>query len=89
MSDPEGIAGFELGWRINDAMRLAGGTTAFPSLDRLSEYRIISSIDWIIDIDWASGMALKLGAAHEFESRTDPGISGHDLSVYGTLVISF
>jgi hypothetical protein len=87
--DPEGIAGFELGWRINDVMRIAGGTTAFPSLDRLSEYRIISSIDWIIDIDWASGMALKLGAAHEFESRTDPGISGHDLSVYGTLVISF
>lgn len=87
--DPEGIAGFEFGWRINESMHLEGGATAFPSLDRINEYRLISSVDWIIDLDWASGVALKIGAAHEFESRTDPGISKHDLSVYGTLMISF
>jgi len=87
--DPEGIAGFELGWRINDSMRLEGGATAFPSLVSMHEFRVISSVDWIIDIDWASGMALKLGAAHEYESETDPGVSKHDLSVYGTLLISF
>lgn len=87
--DPEGIAGFEFGWRMNAAMRVEGGATAFPSLERLSEYRLVSSMDWIIDLDWASGVALKIGAAHEYESRTDPGISNHDLSVYGTLMISF
>jgi hypothetical protein len=87
--DPEGIAGFDLGWRMNQFMRLEGGSTYFPTLNRLDDYRIVSNIDWIIDIDWLSGTSIKIGASHEYNAKVDPGISRHDLSIYGTLMINF
>lgn len=89
MFEPEGIFGFEMFWNINEWMRFEAGSTAFPTLDHLEDYRVVSNADWIIDINRLEGISLKLGAAHEFQSETSPGVSSHDLTAYATLVISF
>ncbi|TVQ50720.1 MAG: DUF481 domain-containing protein [Phycisphaerales bacterium] len=87
--EPEGIFGMDFRWNINSQQRLELASTYFPTLDNLDDYRVVSSIDWTIDLDWFDGLSFRAGAAHEFESQVDPGVRQHDLSVYGTILLNF
>ncbi|MCG2634525.1 MAG: DUF481 domain-containing protein [Gammaproteobacteria bacterium] len=69
--EPEGLLGLESRWQINPTQRLEFDTTAYPRLDDLGEFRNISTLDWLIEIDQNNGLRLKLGIKNEYES--DPG----------------
>ena len=86
---PEGVLGANLSWTISPRQRMNANSTFFPDLDQNSEYRVVSNVDWSIDLDHMDGISLKLGVAHEFESTTDPGIEENDVSAYATLVLDF
>jgi putative salt-induced outer membrane protein YdiY len=86
---PEGLLGAEFTYRVNSHQTLAGETTAYPDLGDTGEFRLVSALNWSLDIDRADGISLKFGFTHEYESRTGSGVSHNDLAAFGALVIDF
>lgn len=75
---PEGLLGIESRWRINDSQKVSFANTLFPSFDDLGEYRNLTTLDWILDLDSMVGVALKVGLQNEYDSATEDGISKND-----------
>ncbi len=86
---PEGIFGGNLVWQITEHQRFAAGSTFFPNLDESGEFRVVTSAEWVLDLNTFDGLSLKLGLAHEHQSLTDPGIEHNDISIYGAFVLDF
>lgn len=86
---PEGILGTNLTWQISPRQRLAGNSTYYPNFDEQGEFRIVSSAEWVLDLDTLDGISLKLGLLHEFQSQADEGIENDDVSFYGAIVLEF
>jgi len=86
---PEGLLGGEFTYRVNSHQTLAGETTFYPDLRDTGEFRLVSALNWSMDIDRADGISLKFGFTHEYESRAGPGVAHNDLAAYGALVIDF
>jgi len=75
---PEGLIGIESRWRVNDSQKLAFANTVFPSFEDLGDYRNLTTLDWILDLDSRLGVALKVGLQNEYDSATEDGISKND-----------
>jgi putative salt-induced outer membrane protein YdiY len=86
---PEGLLGAEFAWRASRDQAVTGEMTLYPDLNDTREFRLVSRLDWTIDIDQMDGVSLKLGLTHEYESRTRPGVAHSDLTAYAALVIDF
>jgi putative salt-induced outer membrane protein YdiY len=86
---PEGLLGAEFAWRVSPDQAITGDATLYPDLNDTREFRLVSRLDWTINIDRMDGISLRLGLTHEYESRTRPGVAHSDLSAYGALVIDF
>ncbi len=87
---PEALIGLDLiRWHITDNQNLTAGTTLYPDLSDFPESRIVSNIEWTVDIDQADGLKLKLGAEHEYESETVGDTKHNDLKYYGALAYDF
>jgi len=86
---PEGLLGAEFAYRLNTHQKIVGAMTLYPDLAEEGEFRLVSNVDWTIDIDRLDNISLRLGIAHEYESRTDPTIPHNDLAAYAALVIDF
>lgn len=87
--EPEGIFGLDFSWQVTPTQRLNASTTFFPNFGDLGEFRVVTSADWTIQLDQANGIDLKLGVAHEHQSRVDPGREKDDIKVFGSIVIRF
>ncbi|MDY7109760.1 MAG: DUF481 domain-containing protein [Planctomycetota bacterium] len=86
---PEGLLGAEFAWRMSRDQAITGDTTCYPDLNDTREFRLVSNLDWTVNINQMDGISLKLGLTHEYESRTRPGVAHSDLSAYAALVIDF
>ncbi len=86
---PEGILGAEFAWRLTPRQQLAANSTYFPNLSDREDYRIVTNAEWVLDVDTLSGLSIKLGFAHEFQSITNPGVHENDVSLYGAIVLDF
>ncbi|HEX7010242.1 MAG TPA: DUF481 domain-containing protein [Phycisphaeraceae bacterium] len=86
---PEALFGASiLRWQLTDNQTLAASTTYYPALDDISEFRLVSSLEWSIKIDQADGLSLKLGINNEYESNVVEG-KHNDFKYYGALVFNF
>ncbi|MFW6058984.1 MAG: DUF481 domain-containing protein [Phycisphaeraceae bacterium] len=87
---PEGLIGLELlRWHITETQNLTAATTLYPDLGDFPESRIVSNVEWTVDLDQADGLKLKLGLAHEYESETEGDAKHNDLKYYGALTFDF
>jgi len=77
--DPEGLLGLDGHWQFSPAQRLEFDSTLYPRFNDLGEFRNISTLDWLIDIDQQSGLRLKLGIKNEYESSPEGESSSNDL----------
>lgn len=75
---PEGSLGIETKWKISDFQELKFANTYFPSLDDLSEFRNVTNLDWVLDLNTFTGVALKLGLSNEHDSTVDAGVDKND-----------
>ncbi len=75
---PEGSLGIESKWQISDYQSLKAANTYYPSLDNVSDFRNISTLDWTLDLNTFAGMALKLGLSNEYDSNTDGDTEKND-----------
>jgi len=86
---PEGLLGLGFTYGFSTRQRVIADTTLYPDFNETSEFRLVSNLDWTIDIDRLDGISLKLGVAHEYESQTDPGVPHNDLTAHALVVIDF
>jgi putative salt-induced outer membrane protein YdiY len=86
---PEATLGLEWDYTINDHQKLASYINVFPDLNEYGQSRAIAGAEWIIKIDEADGMSLKLGVYDEYESRTEGSAKHNDAKYYGALVFDF
>lgn len=86
---PEGLLGLDVEWQISPDQSLKASSTYYPELEDPAMFRLVNSVDWVIDINQADGMSLKFGLLHEHQSEVDPGVKRNDLSVYASLVVDF
>lgn len=81
---PEALLGLDYTWKIKQGQSFKAGTTVFPSLDDLNEFRAINYAEYQIVLAEDSGMVLTTGAEHRHDS--DPGTAKHnELDYYLTL----
>jgi len=81
---PEGFLGLDYTWKIKPGQSFKAGTTVFPSLDDLNQFRVNNYAEYQIVLSEESGMILTTGAEHRFDS--DPGTAKHnELDYYMTL----
>jgi len=85
-TEPEGLIGFEMNWKISRQQSLAIANTLYPSLKHSGEFRNVSALDWIIDLDKEAGLGLKLGITNEHESVRDDGASKNDFKYTSALI---
>ncbi len=75
---PEGLLGIETNWQVNNHQQVKFANTLYPSLKDTSEFRNLTSFDWMLDLHSLHGVALKLGLLNEYDSATEDGISKND-----------
>ncbi len=86
---PEAMFGLEWAYQINDRQTLISHATVFPDLDEFGESRTLAGVAWLIELDHADGLSLKLGIDDEYESTTEGPADHNDVKYYGALVYDF
>jgi putative salt-induced outer membrane protein YdiY len=86
---PELLAGFNLKWNISKNQKFTAGSTIFPDLSEIGEYRIISDAAWVIDLNTVDKVSLKVGIENEYQSQVDAGVKHNDFRLYSAIVFKF
>lgn len=86
---PEGLAGIVVAYKFNPDHSIRFANTYYPNLEDIDEFRNVTSLDYVIKLNSAKNLALKLGAENEHQS--DPGGSAekNDLKYYLALIWDF
>lgn len=87
---PEALIGAAIvKWNITETQTLSASNTFYPSFRALGEFRNVTSLEWKVKLDGASGLSLKLGLENEYESAPDDGDEANDIKYFGALVVDF
>lgn len=86
---PIGLWGVIVNWQIAENHKLGFETTGYPALDDSGQYSQISSLSWVLTIDAETGLDLKLGLEHQYQSVVDSGKKHNDLLYYAALLFNF
>jgi hypothetical protein len=84
-----GLIGLETLWKPNELNTIEARSTCFPDLDETGEYRVLSAASWSIKIAKDSGLALKLGVEHEYDSHREPPFEKSDFRYFAALLWEF
>jgi putative salt-induced outer membrane protein YdiY len=82
----EGLLEVDAIWRISPAQTLAFTNTFHPNLEESGEYRNLTSIDWTLDLDEASGLGLKISLSNDYDSLAADASDKNDFRYAGALV---
>tara|TARA_B100000941_G_C28492390_1_gene548754 strand:+ start:981 stop:1907 length:927 start_codon:yes stop_codon:yes gene_type:complete len=86
---PELLAGFDVKWQISKNQKFKAGTTIYPDLSDIGEYRLVSDAAWVIDLNTVEKVSLKVGVENEYQSKVDAGVKNNDFRLYSALVFKF
>jgi len=86
---PEGLAGIAVGYKITPDQSIRFANTYYPDLEDINEFRNVTSLDYVIKLNAARNLALKLGAENEHQSDPGPGTEHNDLKYYLSLLWDF
>jgi len=86
---PESLFGGEFTWVINEKHSINFKSTIYPNQEDFTEFRMISTADWTIKLDPASGLSLKIGLWDEYETDVPKGYKNNDMRVFASVVIDF
>lgn len=84
---PEANAGGELAWNITPKSKIAAATRFYPSLEDPSDFRVVSSAEWVYKLE--ENISLKFGIEDEYESEVDSDREKNDIRYYGAIVFEF
>lgn len=81
---PEGLVGAEFAWRFTEGQRIEAFNTFYPQLEDVGEFRNVTGVEYVAEIDRHDGLSFKLGAENEHDS-TDA--EKNDFRYYVTVVL--
>ncbi len=64
----EAMIGADLTWHITAKQHFTLSNYFYPSLSDAGEFRNLTIVGWIHDIDWFEGLALKFGIRNEYDT---------------------
>lgn len=80
---PEGVLGLDFRWQVAENQSFEATTRFYPDLSDLDQFRIVSTVDWRLDLDEVNdGLGLVAGLRHEHQSEVDPGTKRNDVSLF-------
>jgi len=85
----EGLAGFDLDWKITKSQSLTTNFRYFPNFDERGEFRTTTFAGWQMNIDKADGLSLTIGLIHEYQSIVNPGAANNDTRLFGGVTFDF
>ncbi|MEM9109638.1 MAG: DUF481 domain-containing protein [Planctomycetota bacterium] len=85
----EALLGIEADYTISENQSIAFTNYLYPSLEDSEDFRNITTLDYIINIDRDKGLALKLGLANEHDSATPSTSKKNDFTYYASLIWQF
>ncbi len=86
---PEGVIGVEWKWDINENQDLVASNYILPSLEDLGEFRNLTAVDWVIAMDAAEGLSLRIGVENEYDTNVEAGSKRNDFEYRIALVLDF
>lgn len=86
---PEGLVGFEGHWQVKENQKFLFRNTTFPLLDDFGEYRNVTELSYVIDLDAADKLQVKFGIENEYESTTENDSKHNDIKYFAALVMEF
>ncbi len=70
--DPNGLVGLDFRTKIAANQELVTSMTYFPNLDETSEYRLVSSAAYSINLSEDGNLSLRVGVENRRDSQADP-----------------
>jgi len=64
----EMMLGGEMTWKISSKQRFMISNYIYPNLTNSGEFRNLANIDWVHDIDWYEGLAVKINIRDEYDT---------------------
>lgn len=64
----EGIIGLHLSWKITEQQALKIDNYFYPAITDSGEYRNVTSVEWVHQLDYYKGLAIKIGLHNEFDT---------------------
>lgn len=86
---PEATLGAEFTWIISDRQRLAASSSFIPEIANLDVNRVISSAEWLLKLDEAGTVNLKLGIQDEYKSTTSDDSKTNNTKFITAIVVEF
>ncbi len=86
---PEGLAGVEAKWKIDDRKEFTFQSTYYPDLANLPEYRLLSSAGLSVRLDDKGSATLRAGVEHEYDTHREAPFRRGDVRYFVLLVIEF
>jgi putative salt-induced outer membrane protein YdiY len=85
----EALLGVEADYKIKDGHEIAFTNYLYPSLEDASDFRNVTTLDYIITIDRDKGLALKLGLTNEHDASAPATSDKNDFTYYASLIWKF
>lgn len=86
---PEGLFGGELTWKATETSTVEAKSTWYPDFDDTGERRIVSSASWAVKLAKDSGLSLKVGVEHEYDSHNEDPFDTEDVRYFAALLWEF
>jgi putative salt-induced outer membrane protein YdiY len=64
----EGLVGLDLSWKISDKQSFKLSNIFFPGITEAGEYRNVTQFEWVHNLDFYKGLALKVGFDNEYDT---------------------
>jgi putative salt-induced outer membrane protein YdiY len=85
----EGLAGFDLKWKLTDRQTFETAAFLFPVLTDFDDYRTRTTLNWRYLMSKELNLSLLFGLVHEYQSIVDPGTEKDDTRIFAGIQMRF
>ena len=64
----EGLLGLHLSWKITEQQSLKFDNFFYPAITDSGEYRNVTTFEWVHNLDYYKGLAIKVGFHNEYDT---------------------
>lgn len=86
---PDLIVGADLSHKLTERQKVTATVDYLPSIDDLSQYRILAKAAWEVLVDPETKLSLKVGLEDDFDSDPGPNRKKNDLRYFAVLAWAF
>jgi putative salt-induced outer membrane protein YdiY len=85
----EALLGIDGKWKVTEGQEFTYSIYYFPSLSDFADGRTLTQLGYLIALNEAKGISLRLGLEHEYEQRTANSSDHNDWKYFVNLLVKF